>query len=60
MLSSAQAQAKLSWAEWLYFQLIQPPPSNYTPPTKAPQPNPTRKVWFQAGDNLVGNVKQSR
>ena len=40
----AQPKPQLSWAEWLYFQLIQPP----------------GKVYFSAGANLVSKVKQIR
>ena len=35
----AQPKPQLSWAEWLYFQLIQPPPP------------PPGKVYFSAGAN---------
>ena len=37
-------QYQLSWAEWLYFQLIQPPPPG--------------KVYFSRGANLVSKVEQ--
>ena len=35
----AQPNPQLSWAEWLYFQLIQPPP---------PTPTPTRESLFHS------------
>ena len=38
----AQPKPQLSWAEWLYYQLIQP---SYNPP-------PPGKVYFAAGANL--------
>ena len=46
LLNNCQAQPKpqLSWAEWLYFQLIQPPPP------------PPGKVYFSAGANSVSRV----
>ena len=40
----AQPKPQLSWTEWLYFQLIQPP----------------GKVYFPAGANLESKVEQSR
>ena len=44
----AQPKPQLSWAEWLYFQLIQPPPP------------PPGKVYFSAGANLVSKVKSCK
>ena len=41
-----QPKPQLSWAHWLYFQLIQPLP---------PQPG---KVYISAGPNSVSKVKQ--
>ena len=38
----AQPKPQLSWAEWLYFQLIQTPPTTH----------PTGKVYFPAGANF--------
>ena len=46
------AHPQLSRPEWLYFQLIQPPPPTPT--------HPPGKVYFSAGANLVSIVEQSR
>ena len=48
----AQPKPRLSWAEWLYFQLIQPPPPTH--------PHSLEKVYFSAEDNLVSEVEYSR
>ena len=46
----AQPKPQLSWAEWLYFQLIQPPPHPYPP----------GKVYFPALAQVKSMVEISR